>query len=240
MLDRVTSPRPHIPALAASLRRPALVLVVGATVLFSVLAAHYAGRTGDGMVDGHAQTWVDAATAPHLPALRMLTQLGSPPLVVLASFALAGMCLAVRRRRLAVVAVVGPGLTGLATTLLKPAIGRTTEFGGFAFPSGHTGGATSIALVLALLLVSLVRPGRTTGIALIVSIALAVGGTIGVALIGTDAHYPTDTVGGFCAAVAIVLGTALLLERGAVWVRTRNEGPADEAEPSSSSLGISG
>jgi membrane-associated phospholipid phosphatase len=109
----------------------------------------------------------------------------------------------------------------VATTFLKPAIGRTMEFGGFAYPSGHTGGATSIALVVALLLVSLVRPGRSTGIALIVTIALVVGGTIGTALVATGAHYPTDTVGGFCAAVAVVLGTALLLETVTAWWHAR-------------------
>ena len=36
-------------------------------------------------------------------------------------------------------------------------------------------------------------------------------------LVATGAHYPTDTVGGFCAAVAFVLGTALLLETVAAW-----------------------
>ncbi len=32
-------------------------------------------------------------------------------------------------------------------------------------------------------------------------------------MIATNAHYPTDTVGGFCTAVVAVLGTALLLDR---------------------------
>lgn len=205
------------PVLPGNLRTPALVAVALATVVFAVLGAHYAGGSGYGRIDGHAENLVDGAAGSHLWLLQRLTLFGSPPLVVLAAFVLSGVCLALGRRRLAVVAIVGPGLTGLATTFLKPAIGRTMEFGGFAYPSGHTGGATSIALVVALLLVSLVRPGRTTGIALVVSIALVAGGTIGTAMIATGAHYPTDTVGGFCVAVAIVLGSALLLEWAAGW-----------------------
>jgi undecaprenyl-diphosphatase len=74
--------------------------------------------------------------------------------------------------------------------------------------------------LVALLVVGLVRPGRTTGIALVVTIALVVGGTIGTALVATGAHYPTDTIGGFCAAVAIVLGSALLLERVVLLLHT--------------------
>ncbi|WP_181779910.1 phosphatase PAP2 family protein [Pseudonocardia pini] len=211
-----TAGRPAPPVLPRHLRTPALVAVLLATVVFVVLAARYAGASGYGRVDGHAETLVDGATSAHLWLLQRLSLLGSPPLVVLAAFVLCGICLALGRRRLAVVAIVGPGLTGLATTLLKPAIGRTMEFGGFAYPSGHTGGATSIALVVALLVVGLVRPGRTTGIALVVTIALVAGGTIGTALVATGAHYPTDTIGGFCAAVAIVLGSALVLERAAM------------------------
>ncbi|MEU7811030.1 phosphatase PAP2 family protein [Pseudonocardia sp. NPDC049154] len=203
---------PAPPALPAYLRRPAAVAVGLSTVVFALLATRYAGERGYGRIDGHAENLVDSLTSAHSWILQRLSELGSPPLVVFAAFALCGLCLAWGRRRLAVVAIVGPGLTGVATTFLKPAIGRTMEFGGFAYPSGHTGGATSIALVAALLLVSLVRPGRITGIALVVTIALVVGGTIGTAMIATGAHYPTDTVGGFCAAVAFVLGTALLLE----------------------------
>jgi membrane-associated phospholipid phosphatase len=223
MLDLVTSPRSFTPEIPPRLRLPALVLVALAVVVFAAGAATYAGSTGNGSLDLHTESLVAGAASPHEHLFRVLTAFGSPPTVVAGAFGLATVCLALHRRRLAVVAVVGPGLTGLATTLLKPAIGRTTEFGGFAYPSGHTGGATAIALVVALLLVSLVRPGRTTGTALIVTIALVAGGGIGVALVATDAHYPTDTVGGFCAAVALVLGTALALEWAAARWRTRRQ-----------------
>jgi undecaprenyl-diphosphatase len=111
-----------------------------------------------------------------------------------------------------VLAVVGPGLTGVCTTLLKPALGRTLE-GGFAFPSGHTGGATSLGLVLALVVISLLRAGRGGGLAILAAGGLVVGGGVGAAMIASNLHYPTDTLGGFCTAVAVVCGAALVLDR---------------------------
>jgi undecaprenyl-diphosphatase len=132
--------------------------------------------------------------------------------VVVLAFALSAVCLLLGRRRLAVLAVVGPGLTGVCTTLLKPALGRTIE-GGFAFPSGHTGGATSLGLVLALVVISLLRPGRGGGLAILAAGGLVVGGGVGAAMIASNSHYPTDTLGGFCTAVAVVCSAALVLDR---------------------------
>lgn len=216
--------RRSLPALPDELRRPAAIGVLAATVVFGLLAARYGGNSGYGRVDGHAVTVVDSLVSTHLRIVDELSRFGSPPLVVVAALLLCALCLVLGRRRLAVVALVGPGLTGLATTLLKPAIGRTIDAGSYAFPSGHTGGATSIALVAALLLVSLVRPGRTTGVALVVSIALVAGGVIGASMVAIGAHYPTDTIGGFCAAVTLVLGSALALEAATRWWRGRREG----------------
>jgi membrane-associated phospholipid phosphatase len=218
----VTTPSPDVrAALPDGLRRPAMAVVGVAIAVFGVLAARYAGDRRAGRVDWHAENVVDSLGGAHSWVFGRLTTFGSPPFVVIAAVVLAGVCLALGRRRLAVLAIVGPGLTGLATTFLKPTIGRTIE-GGFAFPSGHTGGATSIALVVALLLVSLLKPGRRLSMALVGTVTLVAGGTIGASMVVVGSHYPTDTLGGFCAAVAIVLSCALLLERlAAVHARRR-------------------
>jgi undecaprenyl-diphosphatase len=42
---------------------------------------------------------------------------------------------------------------------------------------------------------------------------LLAGGAMAIALIVKSGHYPSDTVGGFCAAVVAVLGAALLVDR---------------------------
>ena len=106
----------------------------------------YAGTSTAGGVDARVDAVVDPLGCRAPLARPHAAALGSPPSVVVLAFALSAMCLLLGRRRLAVLAVVGPGLTGVCTTLLKPALGRTIE-GGFAFPSGHTGGATSLGLV---------------------------------------------------------------------------------------------
>jgi membrane-associated phospholipid phosphatase len=209
----MTTATPHPTDLVpAPLRRPVTVVAGVAAVVFAVLAIRYAGTSAAGRIDIHVDEVIDPVGSAHRWLVTHATVFGSPPFVVLFAFAVAALCLGLGRRRLAVLAVAGPGVTGVATTLLKPALGRTIE-GGFAFPSGHTGGATSLGLILALLVISLVRPGRTGGLAVLAIGALAAGGAVGSAMVASNAHYPTDAIGGFCTAVIVVLGLALLLDR---------------------------
>lgn len=195
-----------------SIRRPIAVVVALAAVAFVVLAVHFAGTSTAGNVDTRVDAVVDPVGMAHRWLVYRGVQLGSPPSVVALAFALSAICLLLGRRRLAVLAIVGPGLTGVCTTLLKPALGRTIE-GGFAFPSGHTGGATSLGLVAALLVISLVRPRTGGALAILAAGAVVVGGGVGVAMSAANLHYPTDTIGGFLTAVVIVCGAALGLDR---------------------------
>lgn len=202
------------PAVPPDVRRPLAGLVGVAALVFVVLAVRYAGTSEAGPVDRRVDAVVDPVAGGHWWVLSRLVLLGSPPSVVLLAVGLAAACLALGRRRLAVLAIAGPGVTGVCTTLLKPALGRTIA-GGYAFPSGHTGGATALGLVTGLLLASLLasRRGRAWTLTVLAASALALGGGVGAAMIATDAHYPTDTIGGFCTAVVAVLGTGLLLDR---------------------------
>jgi undecaprenyl-diphosphatase len=193
------------------LRRPLALTVLAAVILFAVLAARYAGTSTAGRID----TQVDAAVDPleaHPWIVEHAKDLGSPLAVVVLAFLLSVACMLLGRRRLAVLAIAGPGLTGVCTTLLKPVLGRTID-GGFAFPSGHTGGATSLGIVVALLTISLLRPGRNGALAILATSAVVAGGGVGTAMIALNAHYPTDTIGGFCTAIVVVCGGALLLDR---------------------------
>jgi undecaprenyl-diphosphatase len=112
-----------------------------------------------------------------------------------------------------VLAVGGPGLTGLITTFGKPVVDRTIgRDDTFAFPSGHTGGATSLMLVCALLLAAAFGlQARGTAVVAAAS-AVVVGGAVGAGMVAGGSHYPTDVVGGFCTAVASVLAVALVLD----------------------------
>jgi undecaprenyl-diphosphatase len=136
---------------------------------------------------------------------------GSPAVVVTVALSLAGLCLWLGHRRLALLAVAGPGLTGLITTLSKPLIGRTID-GDLAYPSGHAGGATAIGLVTALVLVAVLRPSPTRAGAILAAGALVAGGAVAVLLVAANWHYATDAVGGICTAITAVLGSALALD----------------------------
>jgi membrane-associated phospholipid phosphatase len=208
------------PVLPEPLRRPVAGAVAVAGVVFTVLAVRFAGTSSAGSVDMRVDSVVDPLGAAHRWLVHHAALLGAPLNVVITAFALAATALLLNRRRLAVLAVLGPGLTGVCTTLLKPALGRTIGEG-FAFPSGHTGGATALGLVVALLVVSLVRPGKGGGLLMLAGTAVVVGGGVGAAMVAANSHYPTDVIGGFCAAVVVVCGGALALDRLAARHATR-------------------
>jgi hypothetical protein len=52
----------------------------------------------------------------------------------------------------------------------------------------------------------------------VTALTASVSGAMAVAMTVTNYHYLTDAVGGFCVAVSVVLGLALLLDR---WLGVR-------------------
>jgi undecaprenyl-diphosphatase len=206
------------------LRRPLIVAAALAAVMFTVLAVCYAGTSGAGSFDARIDALVDPIGVAHHRTTHFTAALGSPVSVITLALVLAALCYRLDRRRLAVLAIVGPGITGVLTTGLKPVLGRTIG-DGFAYPSGHTGGATALGLVAALLVISLIRPGRAAGLAIVAATGLLCGGVVGSAMVAIGAHYPTDVVGGYCTAVAVVCGAALALDRKAERRPTRGEAP---------------
>ncbi|GAA0909323.1 phosphatase PAP2 family protein [Pseudonocardia zijingensis] len=206
-----TAPHLDRTILPPALRVPAAVTAVLALLVFGVFAARYADGSAAGRLDRHLQVLV--ALADGAPSLSdAVVAFGNPDSVVMLALALCGIALLLGHRRLAVLAIVGPGLTGVATSTLKPIIGRTIE-GEFAYPSGHTGGTTSLGIVVALLLVAVLRPTPGTSAVLIGSGAVLPGGAMALALVADGDHYATDTLGGFCVAIAIVLTCVLVIER---------------------------
>jgi membrane-associated phospholipid phosphatase len=195
------------------------VAVLAATVV-AVLAVRYAGDHTAGPVDGHLDRAVDALPAAGDGFVRAVTVFGSPPVVTVTAVLLALVCLMTGAPRAAMLAVGGPGLTGLITTFGKPVVDRTIgRDDTLAFPSGHTGGATSLILVCALLLAAAFGL-RARGTAVFAAASVVVvGGAVGTGMVARGSHYPTDVVGGFCTAVASVLVVALVLD--AVLLRRR-------------------
>ncbi|TCK26450.1 phosphatase PAP2 family protein [Pseudonocardia endophytica] len=196
------------------LRRPAPAVIAVALAVAVALGVWYSGDPVAGRVDRRTESIVDSVTGDHWRFFSRIVELGSPQFVVLWAVLLAGAALLLHRPRHAVLAIVGPGVTGVATTVLKPLVGRSIgDSAGYAYPSGHTGGATSIALAVALLVIGLAPTGRAVAVTVVASAALLAGGVVGTGMITIGAHYPTDTVGGFCFAVAIGLGSAMVIDR---------------------------
>jgi membrane-associated phospholipid phosphatase len=213
---RLVSSEP--PSFLTQVRRPATVAAAASALILIALGVRYAGESSGRWLDETALALFRAWMPMRRGAARWLIELADPlPLVVLVAL-LAGACLVLGRWRLAVLAVVGPAMTGVATTVLKELIGRTKN-GDLAYPSGHGGAATALALVAGLLLVSLLRVRLWAAVSIVTGLTVAVGGGMAVAMTLTNYHYLTDTLGGFCAAVSVVLGVALLLERRAVLPR---------------------
>nr|WP_225955323.1 phosphatase PAP2 family protein [Kibdelosporangium phytohabitans] len=141
----------------------------------------------------------------------MLTPTDPVLLVVVIGLIVMG-AVALRRPRLAVLAVAGPVLSAVfSSAVLKPAFGRTINNGSLAFPSGHT--ATMVAVLTVLVLATFAT--RTTVLVLTAAGALIVAVIGATALVGMKYHYITDTVGGACVAIATVLTVALVIDRAA-------------------------
>ncbi|TWF79026.1 undecaprenyl-diphosphatase [Pseudonocardia hierapolitana] len=198
------------PLLPTALRRRTTVVVVVAVVVFALLAARYAGGSSARWLDHRTEKLVDELT-PRSRWIVLLIEVGSPLVVVVTAFLTALVCLLLRRRRLALLAVLGPGAAGACAMLFQPLVGRTIE-GDWAYPSGHTAGATSLALLAAFVLAALLRPDPPRAAALIAGIGALAGTSMTVLLVAAGWHYATDAVGGFLVAVAAVLGVALLID----------------------------
>jgi undecaprenyl-diphosphatase len=207
----------------ASLVRPTLVVLVLAAAVLVVLAVRLRGRTTAATADRVAHGVIEQLFGPWRPTLRLVVSLGDAPVVLAAAVLLFLVCLARRRIALAALALCGPFATGIATTALQPMVGRTLD-GGNALPSGHAGGVTSVAAVVALIAVTdSARPRLAGGLALVGTLVLSE--IIAVALVVNDEHYWTDTVAGSCTALVVVLGFALLID--AVQLSQRHTPPAE-------------
>jgi membrane-associated phospholipid phosphatase len=200
------------PSFLSQVRRSATVVVAVCALVLATFGIRYIGEGSGRWLDHTASTLIRAWLPMRRGAARAVIDLFDPlPMAVLIAL-LVGACLLLGRRRLALLAVAGPVLTGVATTVLKELIGRTKD-GDLAYPSGHGGAATAFALVAALLLVSVlaVRPWVAAGI--VAAVTVAAGSVMAVLMTVANYHYLTDAIGGFCTAVSVVLGLALILDR---------------------------
>ncbi|MEU1662484.1 phosphatase PAP2 family protein [Streptomyces sparsogenes] len=184
-----------------------------AALAVAVLGALYAGDSKPGTVDARVRAAVDGVGPSWRHVALAVDFLGEPAGAATLVVAIVTGCLLLRRPRAAVLAVVGVGMSVGAATLLKSLVGRTIHDGNLSYPSGHTAFLTALALVVALLATGRLGLGGTAGTSLVLAAALVAGAAMGWAQVALDAHYPTDVLGGWCTALAVIPATAWLIDR---------------------------
>jgi membrane-associated phospholipid phosphatase len=191
-------------ALPARVRPPFAVVSVFAAITLVVLGFLYAGESVGASMDLGIRAYLRDLGEPWHQIALVVDWTGEPvgAAVVLATLVL--VFLRKGNRRAAVLAVAGPAASVVVTTGMKPLVGRTINDGFLSFPSGHTASATAFALVATLV------AGRLWLTAVVTVLAAAAMAWAQVLL---NAHYPTDTIGGFCAALAVVPAVAWTIDR---------------------------
>jgi membrane-associated phospholipid phosphatase len=185
-----------------------------AALVVVVLGVLYADGSKPGMVDARIWAAVDGVGPPWRHVALATDFLGEPVGAATLVVATVTGCLLLRRPRAAVLVVAGAGMTVGTARLLKHLVGRTIHGdGNLSYPSGHTAFLTAFALVVALLATGRLGLGRTAGTSLVLAAALVAGAAMGWAQVALGAHYPTDVLGGWCTALAVIPATAWLVDR---------------------------
>lgn len=201
MISRLRSSPPALPLL---LRLPLWVLAGIGVVVVVVLGLRYAGTSAATGLDASLMPVLFAPPEPLYQVAVLIDFCGEPVGAVLVVASLVAGTLWLGQARTAVVLVAAAGVSVGVTTTLKPLLGRTIYGDNLSFPSGHTAFAVTVGVTLALAVAGGMRLGAVTGTALVVAVALVVGAAMGWAEVALGSHYPTDTMGGFGVALAVV------------------------------------
>lgn len=200
-------------ALPARLGAPLGVVSVCAAVVLVVLGFLFAGESVGTPIDLSIRSYLRSLEQPWHSIALVIDWTGEPVGAGVVLLTLVIVFLRKGNRRAALLAVLGPGAAVVVTSGVKPLVGRTINDGFLSYPSGHTATATAFALVAVFFVL-----GRREGGYWLLCIPLLAAVVMAWAQVLLNAHYPTDTLGGFCAALAVVPAVAWAIDR--VWRTT--------------------
>jgi undecaprenyl-diphosphatase len=188
------------------MRLPAVVVATSAWGIAVVVGVLVAGQRHADPID---RTLIDQvhAVVGNGAGLAVFLLVPTDTDVIGAAIALlAGVALCRRRWDVALLAVATPVACVAITELaLKPLFGRRL-YGLFSYPSGHAVASIAVYTVAILAFASaasrLRRCFAIVGWIVLVTVVMT-------GLVGMNCHYPTDTVGGVCVAVGVVLPCAI-------------------------------
>jgi membrane protein DedA with SNARE-associated domain/membrane-associated phospholipid phosphatase len=182
----------------------ALLMVGGFTFFFVGAMADDAGTTDLDRAAGDVAERLETGMA--VDAAKLLTELGSLPVVAAAALATAAWAVMRRRWIDAGTLVAGVALSVLLVHVSKAAYDRARPFGGLvdadlsAYPSGHT--AYAVTLVACATILVRAGMGWATRFAA-VTVAAALVVVVGATRVYLRVHYLTDVIGGAALGVAI-------------------------------------
>jgi membrane-associated phospholipid phosphatase len=185
---------------------------VSVILLLSILVAEYDAPTRlDRTADRLAWSTLDNPVFDRIDVY--FQQLGDlSHLVVLVAVVTLAL-LAARWWSAALLVVLSTVLATAVTKLvLKPLVGRHYD-DVLSFPSTHVTSVAAVALAVAVVMLSGRGPRRVWVQVSVACIAVATAVTSSVAVVAERTHYTTDTIAGWCVAVAVVLAVALTIDR---------------------------
>lgn len=198
------------PLVPRQVRWPAALVALCCTAVLVVLAVRYHGDRTAGRVDSWVFGQIPGVLRSHGRSLSVLAT-ALPSVMVVVAAVVAVVCAVGRRWRFAVLAVLAPAITIALTETGKLVVDR--RIGSYlALPSGHTAGATSVFLVLGLIALSRVRRNVRAAAGLVLAAVTAGAALVGLLMVSLHDHYATDTLAGYCIALAVTLTLALALD----------------------------
>jgi membrane-associated phospholipid phosphatase len=200
------------PLLGERVRGPAVLVIALAIIVIVVFGMRYADQDMPGHLDRSIDALIRHALHREQPITAALVSLGNPGQATVLVAAVAGAAAIARRWAGVLLTIVGT-VTAVAITdlILKPLIGRLS-YGHLSFPSGHTTVVAAVALATAILIAGARWP-RSMILRLVAGLAaVAVAVCVAISLVALRVHYATDTVAGYCVALATVLAVAFCLD----------------------------
>jgi membrane-associated phospholipid phosphatase len=194
-------------ALPCRVRAPLAVAGTLGAVVAITLGVVFAGQaTGSGLDRriAAALELPQTFSSPVYTISWVVQSLSDPIPALILVLLLVAACLRCGRRRLAVLAVAGPLAADLIVIVTKHLVGRTIHHGSLSYPSTHTAQSTAFAMVTAMLIAAMLGIDGGVAAALVLGAAATAALVMGWALVAGNVHYATDTLAGFCVAVAIV------------------------------------
>jgi membrane-associated phospholipid phosphatase len=198
------------PALPRGSRAPLAAAGVLGVVVALTLGVVFAGQATGSRIDGRLAAALELPPTFSSPAYVVdwvVQTLSDPIPALIFVLLLVAACLRCGRRRLAVLAVAAPAAADTIVILTKHLVGRTIH-GSLSYPSTHGAQSAAFAMVTAMLIAALLGLDGGVAAALVLGAAAAAALVMGWALVAGSVHYATDTLAGFCVAVAVVPAVA--------------------------------